>query len=215
MAQLKFKNSFGASSPNGIDQQRSDLFAVSLKFPTALNVGGGVSSAGLWESDVAFAVSAFPFPDRTREMLPVKYLNQTNFQIGADTPMTPINMSVRYVFNRRMGDLLERWNWLCSNPRTGGVALTSAVKTSGNFFWLQPNMARQVNIDDPSDTDVMLNGGAYYLEGCLVQNLKPSDANMEQTGLVSLTFGLQIDRYYPMKTTDLSQTALSGIFNNL
>lgn len=193
------KNMWGAARSN-VDQQRSDLFVVSLNFPPALGVG----SANVWDAECAFAVEQFPFPDRDREMIGVKYLNQTNFQIGADTAPGPIAIMVRHAFNRRTAELLEQWHWLTSNPQTGGVALTSAVKADGHFYWLVPDMARQFNVRDVSATPALARGSAYYLEGCLVKNLKPSDANMAQTGLVTLTFSLQIDRYYPLDPTQLT-----------
>ncbi len=212
MPQLKFKNVFGAQG-SGTDQQRSDLFGVSLKFPQALNVGGGAPGANLWESECGFAVEQFSFPDRNVEMIPIKYLQQTNFMVGADAPTSPINLILRYAYNRRTAELLERWKWLISNPRTGGAAQTSAVKTSGRFYWLVPNMAKQVEIEDPSDQDTMAIGAAYYLEGCLLQNLKPSDANMTQNGGATLSFGLQCDRYYPLRIADLDVGTIAGFFN--
>lgn len=202
--QLRFKNMFGAAQ-GGVDQQRTDLFAVLLQFPRILNVGGGSPSANLWEAEVAFAVESFAFPDRSVEMIPVKYLQQTNFMIGADTASGPVNMVVRYAYNRRTGELMERWKWLISNPRTGGVAQTSVVKTTGKFFWLVPNMAQQADIEDTSpNAEVMKFGGAWHLEGCLLQNLKPSDASMTQSTGATFTFGLQCDRYYPLNVTDLN-----------
>lgn len=203
MAQQKFKNPFGAQD-SGIDQQRTDLFGVTLKFPDVLNVGGGVAGANLWESECGFAVESFPFPDRTREMIPTKYLQQTNFSIGPDAQSGAINIPVRYAFNKRTAELLERWHWLTSNPKTGGVGLTSAVKSSGSFYWLVPNMARQQNVEDTSENDTLSIGAAYYLEGVLVQGLKPGDANMTGNGNVNLSFSIQIDRYYPMNLRDLT-----------
>lgn len=203
MPQQKFKNPW-ASQGSGTDQQRQDLFVVQLAFPSLLNVGGGIAGVNLWESECGFAVEQFPFPERTREMIGIKYMNQTNFMIGADTPSAPIAMTIRWAFNRRTAELLERWHWLTSNPQTGGAALTSAVKTKGAFYWLTPNMARQANVDDTSNDDTMTLGACYVLEGCLMQNLKPSDANMTASTGVTLTFGLQIDRYYPRRTSDLA-----------
>ncbi len=212
MPAQKFKNMFAAQG-SGTDQQRSDLFVVNLQFPSLLNVGGGVAGTNLWESECGFAVESNPFPDRSREMIGIKFMNQTNFMIGPDTPSQPINFTVRWAFNRRTAELLERWHWLMSNPRTGGVALTSAVKTTGMFYWLVPNMARQANIDDVTDADTMSLGASYFLEGCLVQNLKPSDANMTQSGGVTLSFGVQIDRYYPRRPADLTVTDILAFAN--
>ncbi len=212
MPAQKFKNMWAAQG-SATDQQRSDLFILNLQFPSVLNVGGGKAGVNLWESECGFAVENFPFPERDREMTGIKYLNQTNFMIGADTPSAPINIAVRWAFNRRTAELIERWNWLISNPRTGGVALTSAVKSTGMFYWLVPNMARQANIDDVTDSNTMSLGAAYYLEGVLPKSLKPSDANMVQSGGVTLQFGLQIDRYYPSKPSDLTVTDILAFAN--
>lgn len=212
MPAQKFKNMWAAQG-SATDQQRSDLFIVNLQFPQLLNVGGGTPGVNLWEAECGFAVEAFPFPERDREMQPIKYLNQTNFSIGADTPTAPINVTLRWAFNRRTAELLERWHQLISNPRTGGVALTSAVKTTGMFYWLIPNMARQVNVDDTTDAETMTLGPSYALEGVLVKSLKSSDANMAQSGLVTLQLGLQIDRYYPRKPRDLTVTDILAFAN--
>lgn len=211
MAQLKFKNPFGAQGA-GTDQQRTDLFGVVLNFPGILNVGGGVAGVNLWESECGFAVEGFPFPERTREMIGVKYLNQTNFVIGADTPSTPINIPVRYAFGRRTAELLERWHWLTSNPRTGGVALTSAVKSTGEFYWLVPDMSIQRNVDSLNE-NVMAVGAKYFLEGCLVAGLKPGDASMTSSTGVNLQFSLQVDRYYPLEIANLTVPAALSFFN--
>lgn len=206
-----FKNIWGAAGSN-LDQQRNDLFVVDLRFPSLLNVGNGnTPSVGLWEAECAFAVSQFPFPDRVRETIPIKYLNQVNHTIGADAPSGPIDIQVRYAFNRRTAALLERWFWLTSNPVTGGVALTSQVKSTGWFYWLIPNIDKQKNVDDHSESNVMFKGPSYFLEGVIVRNLKPAEtANMETAGLVNLTFSLQIDRYYPKVPDDLTYRTLSG-----
>lgn len=200
MAKVSFKNQWGAAG-SGIDQQRGDLFYVLLQFPTILR---GVGGTNLWDQECGFAVEQFPFPERTRQMIPIKYLQQTNHQIGGDDPAGQIDIVVRYAFNRRAAELLERWHWLTSNPATGGVALTSAVKANGLFYWLIPNMGKIANIDDLTETDVMRPGGAYRLEGCLVRGLKPSNADVTSgNNLVTLTFSLQIDRYYPARVSDL------------
>src|SRR3954470_11734403 len=146
MPRMQFKNLWG-SQDSGIDQQRADLFKVQIHLPRTL---GGVTN---WSNDVEFAVTKFPFPDRKRGVIPTKYLNQTNFQLGADEATGPIEIPVRYAFNQQTHQLLERWHWLTSNPRTGGVALTSAVKCRGEFWWLIPNMTEQQAVGQtPSDT---------------------------------------------------------------
>lgn len=201
MGLLSFKNQFGAMG-QGVDQQRSDLFYVLIPFPSLLKEAQGSS---LWDSEVAFAVQEFPFPERTRETMPVKYLQQTNHQIGADTASGSVDMVVRYAFNKRTAELLERWHWLIANPRNGGVGLSSACKVDGHFFWLTPNMEKLANIDDVSQTGVMTLGARYKLEGCWVRGLKPSTADMTQSNQgVTLTFSLQVDRYYPERVTDLN-----------
>jgi hypothetical protein len=197
------KNRWGAAYSNQ-DQQRSDLFYVSLNYPAALGQG----SSNVWESDIAFAVEQFPFPARDREMIGIKYLQQTNFQIGRDEPTPALDMQVRYAFNRRTAELLEQWHWLISNPLTGGVAITSAVKADGYFFWVVPSMAAVFDVTNPANVTAALAAGPkIFLEGCLPKNLKPTDANMTTSGLVNLTFTLQIDRYYPLRPSDLTYTA--------
>lgn len=198
-----FKNIFAAQG-SATDQQRGDLFLVNMQLPSILNVGGGVAGVNLWEAEIGFAVESFPFPERDREMIGIKYMNQTNFMIGAETPSAPINVGVRWCFNRRTAELLERWHWLISNPVTGGVALTSAVKTTGMFYWLVPNMDRQADVDDISSGDTMNLGAAYFLEGVMLKSLKPSDGNMTNSTGVTLQAGFQIDRYYPRSPSDLS-----------
>jgi len=211
MPQLKFKNPFAAQG-SGTDQQRQDLFVVTLALPQRLNVGGGVAGSNLWESEISFAVEQFPFPERTREMIPIKYMQQTNFMVGADSPTGAITIPVRWAFNRRTAEILERWHWAISNPRTGGVAISSAIKTDGYFYWLQPNMDKQFDVEDTSDADTMLFGPTYRLEGCLVQGLKPSDANMTASAGVTLQFGLQVDRYYPDTPDNLNADGSTRAF---
>lgn len=214
--QVKFKNVWGSAGSN-LDQQRSDLFAVTLRFPSILNVGGDVVGGGsnLWDSECSFAVSQFPFPDRIRETIPIKYLQQVNHTIGADAPSGPIDIQVRYAFNRRTAELLERWHWLTSNPITGGVALTSAIKSSGVFHWLVPNMDKQANVEDTTEADVMWRMQPYFLEGVIVRNFKPAEtANMETAGVVNLTFSISIDRYYPRQPSDLTFQSVQGLFGS-
>jgi len=215
MGRLTYKNIFGAEGSQ-TDQQRSDLFVVDLKIPQILNLGNGqAAGANVWQQECSFAVENFPFPERTREFTPIKFLNQTNHQIAADAASGAIDINVRYAFNRNTAQILERWNWLCSNPQTGGVAITSEVKTSGYFYWLVPNMAQQVNVEDLTATDVMLKGPAYYLEGVVVRGLKPSTADTTQNGVVTLQFSIQIDRYYPKNIGDISAFTKGSILNRL
>jgi hypothetical protein len=204
MSLISFKNIWG-SAGSSTDQQRADLFVISLNFPAGLSLGNNQSAGvNIWDSEVAFAVQDFPFPARSREMIPIKYLNQTNLQLGADTAMAPIDITVRWAFNRRTAELLERWNWATSNPITGGVAQSSAIKSSGTFWWLIPNTAEQLSVDDITATNVMQNGPSYFLEGLMVKELTPSHADMKSSDLVSLKFSLQIDRYYPLLPDNLT-----------
>ena len=190
------------ASSNGIEQQRGDLFRVHLTFPTAL---GG---ANTWENECMFAVEQFPFPTRAREMIPIKYLNQTNFAVGAETASDPIDIRVRYAFNAKTAVLLEKWHWMTSNPKTGACALSSMVKTNGVFEWLRPDPNHLTDTTDNSE--IYTTAAKYKLEGCLIKGLKPSDANMNAGNeLVTLDLQVQIDRYYPAKTSDLF-TALTG-----
>jgi len=184
-----FKNTWG--SANGLNQQRADLFKVVLAFPSAL---GGT---GVWERECAFAVEDFPFPARTRETIQVKYLNQTNHNLGAETATSPLDIKVRYAFDARTVELLERWHWMTSNPKTGSVGLTSSIKTNGKFVCLVPNPAAT------NEHDAFVPGGTYILEGCMVKGFSPSHASMTENGLVSCTLSLSIDRYYPKSPSDL------------
>jgi len=200
MGLLQVKNNWG-SQGTGLDPVRPDLFRISLAIP-ALVLGGG---ANLWDSQISFAVAKFPFPAREREMIGIKYLNQTNFVIGGDVATAPIDMSVRYAFNQRTVEILERWHQLTSNSQNGGVALTSEVKTSGYFWYQVPNMGV---VADPTDTSnqALMDGPRYFLEGVLIRGLKPAeDADMTQGNqTVMMNLSLQIDRYYPADPADLS-----------
>jgi len=196
---IKFRNAWGSADSN-LDQQRQDLFRVSINLPPAL----GANSA--WNQKVEFAVSKFPFPARSREVVPIKYLNMTNFQIGADTPTDAIEMTVRYAFNQETATVLEKWHWMTSHPGSGGVALTSLIKANGTFWWLVPSLNGNTDpggVSSPTSDGLTL-GGAYQLEGIILKGLKPSDGDMETSnGLVNLSVSLQIDRYYPIKPEDL------------
>lgn len=197
---ILFRNVWGSANSN-LDQQRGDLFRVALNLPPAL---GGVSK---WDASIQFAVTKFPFPARDREMVPTKYLNQTNYQLGADIGLGTIAFPVRYAFNQDTAVILERWNWMTSHPGTGAVALTSQIKCNGYFYWLIPNLdttAVPSSITEAASTNAMLDGGAYALEGVMLKGLKPSDADMESNNnLVTLELTLQIDRYYPINPLDL------------
>jgi hypothetical protein len=194
MPRLRNKNEWGAAGSN-LDAQRLDLFKVKLELPSALTLNG----LGTWHNDVEFAIEKWPFPERKRETIPIKYLNQTNHLLGAETATGPIDVTVRYAFNQATAQLLERWNYLTSNPRTGGSGLTSHVKAKGEFIWLIPNMAAQRNVESTSPgDDTLIPGQIYVLEGCMITGLKPSDADITVGNeIVKLTFALSIDRYYP------------------
>lgn len=200
MGLLTVKNNWG-SQGSGLDPVRPDLYRVSLEIPR-LVLGGG---ANLWDSEISFALSKFPFPTREREMIPIKFLNQTNYVLGADVATGAVDLSVRYAFNRRTVEILERWHQLTSNSQNGGVALTSEVKTNGYFYYQVPNMAV---VADPTDTSnqALMDGPRFFLEGILIKGLKPAeDADMtvgNQTVMMNLS--VQIDRYYPLDPADLS-----------
>ena len=102
MARLNFKNTFGSQNSK-LDLQRVDLFKVTLVLPSALGLD--------WTENVEFAVEQFPFPERSREMIQVKYMQQTNFLIGGDTPTPAIDIPVRYAFAQRTAEALEKWFW--------------------------------------------------------------------------------------------------------
>lgn len=192
------RNLWGVAQ-TGVDPQRADLFRVVLNVPSAIQGMAGING---WNEHVEFAIEKFPFPERGREMIPMKYLNQTNFILGPDSPTGAIDMTVRYAFNARTLELLEKWNFLTSNPITGGVGLTTRLKTDGALWFLVPDHAQQ---EADHNTPLGAGGGAglkvgavYYLEGCLVKGLKLSELDQSSTnGLVTATFSLQIDRYYP------------------
>jgi len=201
---MLYKNLWGTAN-QGFDQQRADLFEVEIILPAAC---GGVSA---WNNHVKFAVQKFPFPDRKSDTIPVKYMNQTNHVLGADAPTGPIEIPVRYAFNQETHRRLEMWKCLCSNPRSGGVALTSFAKAMGEFRWLIPDMRAQQNFDEKM---AFIKGQEYTLEGILITGLKPGGADMAATGdasLVNLEFTLQVDRYYPK---DLDNMVFSSNVGN-
>jgi hypothetical protein len=197
MAKMNTKNTWGSNSTaggTGLDQQRADLFRISLTLP----IGG----AGVWDEQVQFAVEGFPFPDMKVTTFDTKYLNQTNHQIGADTSNSEIIIPVRYAFSMQTAQVLYKWMYLISNPVTGGTGLTSAVKCNGEFRWLVPDMARQrvnaENLGGSDASDALKTGLVYKLEGCFITGLKPTDASMVAGNqAVNLGFTLIVDRYYP------------------
>jgi hypothetical protein len=203
MAIVNFKNQWGAVG-SGLDQQRNDLFYLMMSFPPILR---GIEGASLWDQEVAMAIKEFPFPERSRETMQIKYLNQTNNSPGAETAMNPVDVTFRYAFNRRTAELLERWHWLISNPVNGGSGVGSAIKTNGYFYWLIPNMEKLRNVDDSTESGAFTFGARYKLEGVWIKGLKPGNANMTATNEgVDLTVSLQIDRYYPERVVDLNPT---------
>ena len=199
---MNFKNTFGSQSndPNSsLDLQRSDLWRVTLSLPAILGYD--------WTDNVEFALEKFPFPERSRETFQVKYMQQVNNQLGGDTPTPSVEIQVRYAFTQNTAEALEKWYWLCSNPRTGGVALTSSVKCRGYMAWQVPNMAQIVsdlNTGAHSSPNVLQNGLVYVLEGCMIKGLKFTDADMTQSTGVNLLFNLQIDRYYPADVNNMA-----------
>ena len=198
MSTTRYRNVWGSQGSN-LDQQRGDLFRVAINLPAVL---GGVSK---WNDVIQFAVTKFPFPERSRETIATKYLNQTNFQLGADAAMGTIDIPVRYAFNQETAKILEQWHWMTSHPGTGAVALTSAIKTSGYFYYLIPNLTGLPGaINAAPAQDAMKDGATYALEGILLKGLKNSEADMESSNnLVMVTMTLQIDRYYPVDPGDL------------
>jgi hypothetical protein len=199
---MLFKNTFGSATASGsMDLQRQDLFWLQITLPPALAMN--------WIETVQFAVEKFPFPERSVEMIGVKYMQQTNFLIGGDTPTGAVEVPCRYAFAQPVAAALERWFWLVRNPRTGGVGLTSAVKTHGEFDWLVPNQSdEQKDIQNAPTTSstALVPGLRYFLEGCLIKGFKFSDADMTTSGKVDCQFSLQIDRYYPMDVSAQGMT---------
>lgn len=189
---MNFKNTFG-SQDSRLDLQRVDLWKVTLQLPQALGLS--------WAENVEFALQNFPFPDRSREMIQVKYMQQTNHLLGHDAPTSVSEIQVRYAFAQRTAEALEKWFQLCANQYTGGVGLTSQVKAKGYLRWLVPNMQKQIQdirgIPVPGE-NTLNEGLTYVLEGCIIKGLKYTDADMTQSGPVNLVFSLQMDRYYPV-----------------
>lgn len=200
MARLKFKNTFGSQNSK-LDVQRVDLFKVTLELPTAIGLP--------WDEHVEFAIEKFPFPDRKKEVVPIKYMQQTNNLIGGDTATPSVEIPVRYAFAQRTAEALEKWFYLIANPLTGGVGLTSEVKCKGYLRWQIPNMAKQIadirGQPRPGE-DTMMDGAVYVLEGCWIQGLKFVDGDMTTSGYVNMMFSLQIDRWYPDQIDRLQVT---------
>ena len=191
MARLKYKNTFGSQNSK-LDLQRIDLFKVTLELPTAVGLP--------WDEHVEFAIEKFPFPDRKKDSTPVKYMQQTNMQIGGDAATPAAEIPVRYAFAQRTAEALEKWFYLIANPLTGGVGLTSEVKCKGYLRWLVPNMAKQIadiHGQPRPGEDTMKDGAVYILEGCWISGLKFVDADMTTSNYVTMSFSLQCDRWYP------------------
>ena len=191
MSRMLYKNTFGSQNSR-LDLQRQDLFKFTINLPAALRID--------WVENVEFAVEKFPFPERSIEVIGVKYMQQTNFQIGGDTPTPAIEVPVRYAFGQNTATALEKWFWMTRNPLTGGIGLTSMVKSDGYFTWIVPNQIAQ-NADirgtPQSSQNTMKQGLRYYLEGVLIKGFKYSDADMTTSGKVDCQLSIQIDRYYP------------------
>lgn len=197
MARMLYKNTFGSQNSR-LDLQRQDLFKFTINLPSALNLD--------WTENVEFAVEKFPFPERSIEVIGVKYMQQTNFLIGGDTPTPAVEVPIRYAFGQLTAQALEKWQWLVRNPLTGGVGLTSVVKTNGYFTWIVPNQtAQQADIRGTPTTsqNTMQAGLIFSLEGCLPKGLKFSDADMTTSGKVDCQLSLQIDRYYPQNIDNM------------
>lgn len=206
---MQYANTWGTQNAN-VDQQRSDLFKVMINIPEAvLGATANLSGAGnVWDAHISWAVEKFDFPDRAKEAIAIKYLQQTNYQIGGDAPSEVVTIPIRYAPNQRTAELLERWWWMIANPRTGGVALSSRIKTTGYFAWLTPRISSVGNLAAP-EADAYDFVKAYELHGVWIKSFKSGGADHTQTnGLVTLDMTLQIDRYYPASPADLArQTA--------
>lgn len=188
---LPFKNMFGAAGAQ-FDLQRQDLFMLEIPLPAVVNVS--------WANAVMFAVEKFPFPDRSIETVGVKFMQQTNYIFGADTPTGPVDVPIRYAFAQPTALALERWFTLVRNQKTGGVGLPSFLKTDGRFYWLIPDEAAQsadVSLTGASGNTAFKVGLTYVLEGCFIKGLKHTEADHTQSGKVDLTMSLQMDRFYP------------------
>ena len=199
---IGFKNTFGSqTSATSLDLQRVDLWKVNISLPQALGIN--------WQDNVQFLLEKFPFPNRERDMIEVKFTQQTNFIIGKDAPTGPIEIPVRYAFNSLAATALEKWYWLVSNPLTGGVGLTSQVKAMGSMSWYTPNMQNMVQDirgNAQPGISTMDKGLTYTLEGCIIKGLKFADADMTASAYVNMMFTLQLDRYYPQDVNNMVTT---------
>jgi len=160
---MLYRNTFG-SQDSRLDLQRQDLFKFTINLPAALRLD--------WIENVEFAVEKFPFPERSIDMIGVKYMQQTNYQIGADTPTPFIEIPIRYAFGQQTALALEKWMWLVRNPLTGGVGLTSMVKTDGYFRWIVPNQVAQngdITGTPTTSQTTMKEGLVFRLEGCVIR----------------------------------------------
>jgi hypothetical protein len=198
MGRIIYQNTFG-SQGSKLDLQRNDLWKCSISPPAPLG--------NLWEAEVQFAVEKFPFPQREKEHIPIKYLQQTNKLIGGDTDMAPVELTIRYPFAARTLEILEKWFWLVANPRTGGVGLTSQVKGMGYFRYLVPNMARQVadlQAGAQPAQDTLMDGLQWVLEGVWPKAFKMTDADMTTGNAVAMAMvTFAIDRYYPVDINNM------------
>lgn len=220
---MLYKNEWGSEHQN-LDPQRTDLFRFLINLP-----GYGVN---VWQDTVSFAVERFPFPDRAQQTFEMKYLNQVNHILGSDVATAPVEVPVRYAFTQKTAQMLYRWHALSSNPQTGSVVRTSDIKCSGFFYWLVPmkisatggigSMASIGAVEAAAGASAFPVGAAfgaaaaagnplaglkvgmqYKLEGCMIINLKPTDANMTEGNVpVTLTFRLVVDRFYPINLGD-------------
>ena len=197
---MGFKNTWGTPQ-SGIDQQRADLFYVTLNYPQVIG-----EQSTVFDQFISWTIEKFPFPDREIEAVAIKHGQQTNYQIGADKGLDGgIDITFRYAFNQRTAELLEKWFRLISNPITGGVGIASHVKTNGSFYWLVPDMNVQADLTNTQPDHTFVAGGAYYLEGAWLRSLKPSEANQtDGNKFVTLDCKLHIDRYYPINPSDLT-----------
>lgn len=201
MPRLAFKNTFGSQNSK-LDLQRVDLFKLTIVLPAALGLD--------WRENVEFAIEKFPFPDRQMDLHPMKYMQHTNWLLGADAQRGPVEIPVRYAFAQRTAEALEKWMWLCSNPLTGGVGLTTEVKAKGLMRWLVPNMQRQIQDirGNAQPTENTMNEGlTFQLEGCLIKGLKFVDASMTESTPVNMTFTLSVDDWYPV---DINKMQVTG-----
>lgn len=188
---MLYRNTFG-SQDSRLDLQRQDLFKFTINLPAALRLD--------WVENVEFAVEKFPFPERAINMIGVKYMQQTNWQIGDDIPTPPVEVPIRYAFGQQTAMALEKWMWLVRNPLTGGVGLTSMVKTDGYFRWIVPNQVAQngdITGTPTTSQTTMKEGLVFRLEGCVIKGFKMSDADMTAAGKVDCQVSISIDRYYP------------------